>query len=29
MTDKLEKFLDEDDFLTLSRVIVLNKEDPL
>jgi hypothetical protein len=27
MADKLEKFLDEDDFLTLSRVIILNKED--
>lgn len=27
MADKLEKFLEEDDFLTLSRVIILNKED--
>jgi hypothetical protein len=27
MADKLEKFLDEDDFLTLSGVIILNKED--
>lgn len=28
MVDKLEQILEEDDFLTLSRVIILNKEDP-